>query len=83
MPELSALCLGLIAPDLDLLAALLAPDVLRFRRPYFSASWTTFLEHGPILLPAIRNNHDLRQTGQKRYSLTVSFTAPVIANLKL
>jgi hypothetical protein len=45
MAALLALSLGLIAPDLDLLAALLAPDVFGLRRTYFNASWATFFKH--------------------------------------
>jgi hypothetical protein len=33
----------LIGPDLELLPALLAPDILRFRGSYFRTSWATFL----------------------------------------
>jgi hypothetical protein len=50
MAALLALGLGLIAPDLDLLAALLAPDVLRFGLAYLYASRASFFEHGVILL---------------------------------
>jgi hypothetical protein len=42
MPALLALGLGLIAPDLDLLSALLAPDVLRLGLADFYASWASF-----------------------------------------
>ena len=40
-----------VAPDLDLFAALLAPDVLRLWRTYLYASWTTFFKHDPMLHP--------------------------------
>jgi hypothetical protein len=49
MPALLALGVGLIAPDLDLLAALLAPDILGLGRTYFRASWTTFFKHDQTL----------------------------------
>ena len=49
MPALLALGLGFIAPDLDLFAALLAPDILGLGRTYFYASWTTFFKHAAML----------------------------------
>jgi hypothetical protein len=39
----------LIAPNLDLLSALLAPDILRLWRSYLNTSWATFFKHDPIL----------------------------------
>jgi hypothetical protein len=50
MTTFLALGLGLIAPDLDLLAALLAPDILRFGLAYLYASGASFFEHDIILL---------------------------------
>jgi hypothetical protein len=45
MAALPAGGFGLVAPNLDLFAALLAPDIFRFWRSYLNASWTTFLKH--------------------------------------
>ncbi len=50
--QMAALLAGgfrFVAPDLDLFAALLAPDVFRLWRPYLNASWTTFFKHGSTL----------------------------------
>ena len=54
--------LGLVAPDLDLLAALLAPNVFRLRRPYFCASWTTFFKHDHTLHDSHYAGYDLHHT---------------------
>jgi len=49
IPALLALGLRLIAPDLNLLTALLAPDVLRLGLADLYASWASFFEHNNIL----------------------------------
>ena len=59
MTALLAGGLRLVAPDLDLLAALLAPDVFRLWRPYLNASWTTFFKHDPTLHPLRQRSYDL------------------------
>src|SRR5574341_3117 len=62
VPALLARRVGLIGPDFDLLAALLAPDVFRLRRPYFSASWAAFLEHGHTIILPRRKRYDAGHT---------------------
>ncbi len=53
MAALLARGIRLVGPYLYLLAALLAPDIFRFRRTYLSASWASFFKHDYILpLPA-------------------------------
>ena len=64
--QMSALLAGgfrLVAPDLDLFAALLAPDVFRLRRPYLNASWTTFFKHDPTLHPLAQMSYDVNHIG--------------------
>jgi hypothetical protein len=62
MPALLALGLGLIAPDLNLLSALLAPDVLRLGLADFYASWASFFEHNIILYHCRGNIYDTNHT---------------------
>ena len=62
MPALLALGLGLIAPDLDLLATLLAPDILRLGLANLYASWASFFEHGTMLHLCRRNIYDTDHT---------------------
>jgi hypothetical protein len=64
--QVAALLAGgfrLVAPDLDLFAALLAPDVFRLWRPYLNASWTTFFKHRPILHPLQKKSYDINHSG--------------------
>ena len=49
----------LVTPDLDLFAALLAPDVFRLWRPYLDTSWTTFFKHALTLHPFQKKNYDV------------------------
>ncbi len=59
MAALLAGRLGLIGPDLDLLAALLAPDVLGLGLANLYASRATFLKHGSILLLSKQGGYDI------------------------
>ena len=62
MPALLALGLGLIAPDLDLLSALLAPDVLRLGLADFYASCASFFKHKTMLHLCRGNIYDVNHT---------------------
>lgn len=62
MTALLALGLGFIAPDLDLLAALLAPDVLGLGLADFYASWASFFKHRTILHLSRGNIYDAYHT---------------------
>ena len=60
--QMAALLAGgfrLVAPDLDLFAALLARDVFRLWRPYLNASWTTFFKHGYTLHRSRKRSYDV------------------------
>ena len=76
--QMAALLAGgfrLVAPDLDLFAALLAPDVFRLRRPYFNASWTTFFKHGYTLHLSRTKRYDLNHIGFRAANQT-SLSSP-------
>ena len=64
MAALLACGIRLVAPDLDLLAALPAPDILRLGRPYLNASWASFFEHD-CMIPLWRKNiYDVHHTDE-------------------
>jgi hypothetical protein len=79
MAALRARGLGLIAPDLDLLTALLATDVLGLGLADFYASWATFFKHGTIL-PALRKKiYDVHHTGYIPYGIhIIGLRAPIV-----
>ncbi len=83
MPALLALGLWLVGPYLDLLAALLATDILGLGSPNLCASWATFLKHVVSILPAKKKIYDSHHIRCCFYSLMGSFTASVISILKL
>ena len=63
MAALLASGIGLIGPDLDLLAAVLAPDILGFGRPYLYTSWASFFKHAFTLQHERKNTYDAYHTG--------------------
>jgi hypothetical protein len=75
--------LRLIGPDLDLLAAFLAPDVLRLWLAYLYASGATFFKHDSILRLSKQEGYDLGHTATGFYPSRASFTESVISILKL
>jgi hypothetical protein len=78
MAALLALSVGFVAPDLDLLAALLAPDILGLGRTYFCASWTTFFKHNQTLPQRGRYIYD---AGHNPYYGPGHLPAPAFASL--
>ncbi len=65
MSALLALGLGLVTPNLDLLAALLASDVLRLRLTDLYASRATFLKHDYTIPLFVKNRYDANHTNDE------------------